>query len=258
MKSNIKDVLQIKNSTDNSVDLYFYGEIVSDSWSAWEYEDQYPDAIANLLKGQEGKSINIYINSCGGDVFAGIAIYNILKRHKGYKTVYIDGIAASIASVIALAGDKVIIPSNAFFMIHKPWTYFEGNANKIREIADRLDVLEKGMLKIYEENLIDGVTIDTIAEMLNAETWLTGEQAAEYFKVEVSAEQKISACATKMHFKNAPKNLFNISQKNENENKTKTAEKIKSTAAKLKSLCISEITKGAQNYEFKRNEGKTY
>ncbi|WP_330594436.1 Clp protease ClpP, partial [Clostridioides difficile] len=65
--------------------------------------------------------MNIYINSGGGSVFAGMAIYNMLKRHEGFKTVYVDGIAASIASVIALAGDRVVIPQNAYFMIHKPW-----------------------------------------------------------------------------------------------------------------------------------------
>lgn len=243
METNIKDVLKIKNSTANSVDLYFYGDIVADSWGAWLEEDQYPEAVSKLLEGQDGKSLNIHINSCGGCVFAGMAIYNILKRHKGYKTVYVDGIAASIASVIAFAGDRIIIPSNAFLMIHKPWTCFEGNSEELRKTADMLDTLEEGILNVYAENLKESVNTDTIKNLVNAETWLTGAQASEYFNVEVSAEQNIIAYTTAKHFKNAPKNLINTAQY-EREDKSKTAERIKSTAAKIKLLCISGLTEG--------------
>ena len=114
MKNNLKNILEIKNATDTTCDLYFYGDIV-DSWlGAFDDMDQYPEAIKNFLDEAKGKDINIYVNSGGGSVFAGMAIYNMLKRHKGYKTVYVDGLAGSIASVIALAGDKFIIPSNAY------------------------------------------------------------------------------------------------------------------------------------------------
>lgn len=102
-KDNLKDFLQIKNQTDTSADLYFYGDIVSSWWGAWEDTDQYPDKVKNFLDEAKGKDLNIYVNSGGGSVFAGMAIYNMIKRHQGNKTVYIDGLAGSIASVIALA-----------------------------------------------------------------------------------------------------------------------------------------------------------
>ena len=98
--------LEIKNMTDVSADLYFYGDIVSDWWGAWQNEDQYPDAIKNFLSQAEGKDLNVYVNSGGGSVFAGMAIYNMIKRHgeKNKVKVYVDGLAGSIASVIAFAG----------------------------------------------------------------------------------------------------------------------------------------------------------
>lgn len=108
--------LEIKNMTDVSADLYFYGDIVSDWWGAWQNEDQYPDAIKNFLSQAEGKDLNVYVNSGGGSVFAGMAIYNMIKRHgeKNKVKVYVDGLAGSIASVIAFAGtEPPEIPSNA-------------------------------------------------------------------------------------------------------------------------------------------------
>ena len=82
-KDNLKQFLTVKNSTLATADLYFYGDIVSSWWGAWDDTDQYPEAIRDFLKEQEGKDLNIYINSGGGSVFAGIAIYNMLLRHKG-------------------------------------------------------------------------------------------------------------------------------------------------------------------------------
>lgn len=239
IKNNVNEVFQIKSYTGNSAEIYFYGDIVSDSWEAWTDEDQYPDNIKNLLKEHEGKNLDIYINSGGGSVFAGIAIYNILKRHSGYKTVHVDGIAASIASVIALAGDRVIIPKNAFMMIHKPWSWCIGNANDFRREAEVMDTLEQSIIGVYEEHLCEGVDIETIADMVDAETWLTGEQAAEYFNIEVGEEKKIAACADLSRFKNAPMGLQIKAEHSINHKKAAA------TAAKIKSLCISGMTKGA-------------
>ncbi len=101
----IFQICEIKNQTETSADLYFYGDIVSDGWEAWTEEDQYPEAVKNFLANQEGKELNVYINSGGGSVFAGVAIYNIIRRHaqKAKVQIYVDGLAASIASVIAFA-----------------------------------------------------------------------------------------------------------------------------------------------------------
>ena len=202
---------EFKNATENTVDLYFYGDIVSDWWGAWQEEDQYPEAIKNFLEEANGRDLNIYINSGGGSVFAGIAIYNMLKRYQGKKTVHVDALAGSIASVIAFAdSEEPTIPSNAYLMIHKPWAGCEGNATEMRKMAETLDAVENGILSIYGEHLAEGVSIETIKELMENESWLDGTKAAEYFRVKVGEENTIAAAVqdyTKMYCRNAPKDL---------------------------------------------------
>jgi ATP-dependent Clp endopeptidase proteolytic subunit ClpP len=188
---------EIKNQANNSADMYFYGDIIDNTGWKWDDSDVMPDDVKNLLDGiKDVGNLNIYINSGGGSVFAGLAIYNMLKRHKANKTVHVDGVAASIASVIALAGDKVIIPSNAFLMIHKPWSFAIGNSNDMRKMADDLDKIEQGIMNVYKENLKEGVNIETIQQLVDAETWLTGEEASQYFNIDVSEATNVAACAS--------------------------------------------------------------
>nr|WP_195365912.1 head maturation protease, ClpP-related [[Eubacterium] tenue] len=228
-KSNLNEFLKIKNITDNSADLYFYGDIVSDYYDSWDDTDQYPEQIIDFLNEVGDKNLNIYINSPGGNVFAGIAIYNMLKRHKGYKTVYVDGVAASIASVIAMIGDRIICPSNAYFMIHKPLLLTCGNANHLRERAETLDKLEEGILNIYQTKLQEGISIDTIKQLVNEETWLTGEDAVKYFDIEVSDKVNIIAKCDSDYFNKftkVPKELgieeyTDVIDKVENKSKSK-------------------------------------
>lgn len=206
--------LEIKNKTADFAELYFYGDIVSSTWEKWEKEDKCPQDVSDFLNEiKDVKNINIYINSGGGSVFAGLAIYNQLKRHSAYKTVYVDGLAASIASVICLCGDRVIIPSTAQFMIHSPWTFTWGNAKDLRKMADDLDRIETSIINVYKENLKDGVDINTIIDMVHAETWLNGEEASKYFNVEVSDKVEAVACVSEYfnHYKNVPKSLLNNS-----------------------------------------------
>ena len=120
----------------------------------------------------------------------------MIQRHaaKNKVQVYVDGLAGSIASVIAFAGSEPPkIPSNAFFMIHNPWSYGEGNAAELRKMADDLDEIAIGMLNIYGKHLKDDVSIDTIKELMDAETWLNGEEAAKYFNVEVTDAKEYAA-----------------------------------------------------------------
>ena len=94
--------------------------------------------------------------------------------------VYVDGLAGSIASVIAFAGSEPPkIPSNAFLMIHNPWALVEGSSADLRKMADDLDVISGGILAVYMEHAKEGVTEDTIRELMDAETWLSGEEAAK-------------------------------------------------------------------------------
>ncbi len=237
-KNNLKEFLQVRNETLTTADLYFYGDIVSDWWGAWTDSDQYPEAIRDFLKEQEGKDLNIYINSGGGSVFAGIAIYNMLKRHKGHKTVYVDGTAASIASVIALAGDRIIIPSNAFIMIHKPWTHGHGNANDFRKMADDLDAIETGIFNVYLENLLDDADENDIKDMMAAETWLNGEEASKYFNIEVGEAKEYAAQITDAMkaYINVPDAIIDSANREKNT--------IKATVEKINRLRLQAITKG--------------
>ena len=207
---NIKDFLNIKNLGEKA-ELHFYGEIVSDEWEKWSDLDTCPEDVLNYLsKIENSKELDIYINSGGGSVFAGLGIYNILKRHKGRKTVYVDGLAGSIASIIAMVGDEIIVPSNSFIMIHKPLCGVCGNANDMREMADTLDRIEEGLINTYKTKLKDNVNIETIKAMVNAETWLTGEEASKYFNITVTeANKMIAKVDTNLlnSYKNVPENL---------------------------------------------------
>jgi ATP-dependent Clp protease protease subunit len=190
-------LITVKNLTDQSADLYIYGEIVDNTDWKWDESDVMPDDVLKVLNQVDGlNNLNIYVNSPGGSVFAGLAIYNILKRNKAQKTVYVDGVAASIASVIALAGDRIMIPSNAFLMIHKPWTIAMGDSNFFRKVADDMDKIESGVMNVYKDNLKEGVELETIQQMVDDETWLSGEEAAKYFNVEVIESKSIAACAS--------------------------------------------------------------
>ncbi len=205
--------IEIKNQTEEKAELYFYGDIVSSSWeSYWYEEDKCPQDITDFLKELESsKSIDIFINSGGGSVHGGLAIYNLLKRHQGQKTVYVDGIAASIASVIAMAGDKIIIPSNAQFMIHKPLTWCGGNADDLRKTADILDTCQKSITNIYMENVKEGITEEKIMELINNETWFTGDEVAHYFNVEVEEQSDVVGCSSQYFSKysKTPSNILN-------------------------------------------------
>lgn len=190
--------IEIKNQTETTADLCFFGDINSESLGEWQKyypEDKAPQDVQDFLNQLEGVSkINVHINSGGGSVFGGIAIYNILTRYDAEIIVYVEGLAASIASVIAMAGDKIIIPANAQMMIHKPSTVAWGNADEMRKQADILDGCQKVILNTYMSHAKEGVTQDDINELINAETWKNGEEWQEYFDIEVSEKSLVAAC----------------------------------------------------------------
>lgn len=205
--------IEIKNQTEDSADLCFFGDINSESLGEWQKyypEDKAPSDVKTFLDQLENVSkINVHINSGGGSVFGGIAIYNMLKRFDAEITVYVEGLAASIASVIAMAGDKIIIPANAQMMIHKPMSATWGNADEMRKEADVLDGCQKVILKTYMQHVKDGVTEEEINDLINSETWKNGEEWQEYFDIEVSESSKAVA-ATSDYFEkydNLPKDL---------------------------------------------------
>ena len=202
-----KDYMKIKNNATAN-ELYFYGEIVDESWDKWNDLDSCPEDILNYISELDtNKPLNIYINSGGGSVFAGLSMYNALKRLPCNKTVYVDGLAGSIASIIAMVGDEIYIPSNAYLMIHKPSGGAYGDANELRKMADTLDRIQEGLLNVYKEKLKDGVDAETIDQMINNETWLTGEQASEYFNINCIDAIDLVAKVEQSMAKDLPKDL---------------------------------------------------
>lgn len=193
--------IEIKNQTDNEAEICFYGDINSDSmgeWSKYFPDDKCPSDIKEFFDqlSDDVEKIHVHINSGGGSVFGGIAIYNLLKNHKAEIIVHVDALAASIASVIAMAGDKIIIPKNAQLMIHKPMALVSGNADEMRKEADVLDGCQKVILSTYMDHVKEGVTEKTINDLINAETWLNGEECQEYFNFDVEDSNEAVAVAS--------------------------------------------------------------
>jgi len=143
-----KPMWELRQTVDAEVlELYIYGNVEGGYRYDWTTGDiQRSETSAQhfreeLGKYPEVKQIHIYINSYGGSVFEGTAIYNQLRRHPAHKTVYVDGFACSIASVIAMAGDEVVMPANTMMMIHNMWMAVIGNAAELRKTADDLDLI---------------------------------------------------------------------------------------------------------------------
>lgn len=164
----------VKNAADGVGEIYIYGDIED---MKWYEEDVVPTEIKEQVDALEGvERINVYVNSPGGSVFAGIAIFNILRRSKAHVTAYVDGLAASIASLIVLAADEVVIPTNALFMIHNPWIgRASGEAGDLRQMADRLDRVKDVLITTYQEKTT--LNADALSEMMDKETWLNGQEA---------------------------------------------------------------------------------
>lgn len=198
--------LEVKNKAEDKVELTIFGEITS---SKWDENDTEPQDIKFLLNEIGDKDIDIYINSPGGSVFAGIAIYNMLKRHTGYKKVIVEGYAASIASVIAMAGDEIIIPANAYLMIHKAWGVVIGNADELRKKVDLYERLDTSIANAYLSKATEGMTEEKFLELMKNETWLNGKEAVKYFNVTLDEENQVAACLDGKLYKNykLPKDL---------------------------------------------------
>ena len=169
----------------------------------------------------------------------------MIKRHSQNNRVkvFVDGLAGSIASVIAFAGsDKPTIPANAFLMIHNPWTWAEGNAKELRKMADDLDQITTGILNIYEEHLKEGVSMDTIKALMDAETWLNGQQAAEYFDIDVGEAKEYAAAVG--DYMSKAKNKPNNMKTSSDVAAAKAAREAEEKRNKLKRLVIKNISKG--------------
>ena len=147
--------------------------------------------------------LTLRLNSPGGSVFDAVAIYNALKRHAGPVSVWIDGIAASAASYIAMAGDEVVMPENAFLMIHDPSGFAMGTADDMRAMAEALDKIKGSLVAGYVAK--SGGAEDDIAALMAKETWLDAAEAVELgFADRLAEPVRIAARFDVGRFRNAP------------------------------------------------------
>lgn len=184
-------------------ELQLYGVI--GSW--WDGLDA--NSIVSQLEAQAGEEIVVRIHSPGGNLLEGLAIYNRLKQSPKNVIVYIDGLAASMASAVAMAGDVIYMPDNAMMMIHKPWVVGEGNADELRRMADTLDQFQDSMVLLYAAKT--GKTKDEINALLESSEahWMNGTQAvAQGFADEVIASIQVAAAIDVKAFHNPPADLL--------------------------------------------------
>lgn len=153
--------------------------------------------VATALKAAGNKPLTISVHSYGGDAMAGVAIHNMLARHPAQKTVVVDGIAASAASLIAMAGDRIVMPSNAFLMIHNASGLSYGTAADTRDVADILDNISAAYRRTYAAKT--GLPEDEIGALMDAETWLTADEAvAKGFATEAAEPAEIRMDASRL------------------------------------------------------------
>lgn len=168
-----KTWFNIAKTSDSSAEIAIYNDI-----GMWGIQSS--DFKAALDGVGDVSDLTIRINSYGGEVFVGFAIYNLIKEHKATtKTMIVDGVAASIASVIALSGTSLKMPKNSFLMIHNPSVFVGGDAKDLRDAADMLDKLKATIVDIYKSKNIT-LSKNKLDEMMDAETWITAEEAKKY------------------------------------------------------------------------------
>jgi ATP-dependent Clp endopeptidase proteolytic subunit ClpP len=161
---------------DRSADIYIFGDIVS--WP-WLESDVSSYGIASEIAGLDVDTITVHINSYGGEVAEGLAIHNSLKSHKAKIITVCDGFACSAASIVFMAGDERIMNNASLLMIHNVWTYAAGDAADLRKAAEDIEKMSAVMASVYAAA---GVTIsdDELSKLLDAETWLSPQEALEY------------------------------------------------------------------------------
>lgn len=204
---------QMKASADNkSADVFIYGEITKYAWE--EYGEVSSITFKNELDalGDGLETINLYINSPGGSVFETMAIIAMLQRHPAEIISHIDALAASCASALPMISKRVIMYNNSMMMIHNAWTYAWGNANELRKAADDIERINQSMIQFYLDRAGDKLDADTLKQLLDAETWLTAEEAMNYGLCdEIISANNAAACIDEKwskKYQNVPSQLL--------------------------------------------------
>lgn len=211
------------------VEFNIFGEIVDSECEKRSVDDLTPSDVNAFIKGlKSGDEVTFNINSPGGSVTAGISIANQIKKanSNGIKTTAkIDGICASIATVIMCACDNIVINDSAFIMIHNAWSIVQGDANTLRKEADTMDKMNKAILSFYRSKF--SLTDEELENYMNEETWFSGSEAMDFkLKCNVVHDNavKVAASLKKYNFKHLPKGL-----KMEEEKEVLEEEKIEET-----------------------------
>ncbi|CAE6810945.1 ATP-dependent Clp protease proteolytic subunit [Paraburkholderia aspalathi] len=206
------DIKALTNAQGSAVaEIRIYDEIGFWGTDAKTFVSQLDKAAASAAE------VVVAINSPGGDVFDAFAIYNALRRYAGRVTARIDGVAASAASLVAMAGDRIVMPENAMLMIHNPWTVALGTASDLRATADSMDKARDGILAAYRNK--SGKSDEELTAMLDAETWMTAAEAKEAgFADEIEAPVKLAATARSAdllaRFQSAPSSVLALVEEN--------------------------------------------
>ena len=183
----------IQNKAGKPADVYIFDEIGTYGITAQEFITD--------IKDLKDTPINLRINSLGGDVFDGMAMYNVIKRREAKTTVYIEGIAASIATIISLGADEVVMAENSLFMIHNAWGGTMGEAKDMRKTAETLEKITGELTDIYRKKT--GLSYDALAEMMDEETWLNANEALDMGFIDtISDSIKVAAKYDVSKFKN--------------------------------------------------------
>lgn len=161
---------------DTSADLYIFGDICAWAWP--ELGEQSGVTIVNQLKELDVDTINVHINSYGGDVAEGLAIYNVLREHKAQIVTICDGFACSAASVVFMAGDRRVMQPASLLMIHNAWTVAMGNAAQLRKTADDIETITQASVEAYKK--VATISEEEIKALMDAETWILPKDAVEY------------------------------------------------------------------------------
>ena len=196
---------EIRNKSATKAEIVIYEQIGESFWGGGLSAKKFSEQLKAL--DSSVNEITVRINSPGGDVFDGVAIYNRLKQHKAKVIVHIDGLAASIASIIALAGDEVHIGEGALFMIHLPWTMSWGNRMEMENTINRLMDVEEQLINIYAKKT--KLDRNEIRKMLEEETWMDADQAIEKGFVDKKSEESQPIAASAMEskwFNKSPRN----------------------------------------------------
>ncbi|MDW8798688.1 Clp protease ClpP [Staphylococcus xylosus] len=203
-----KTYFQMNKKTQNKGEIYIYGDIVSSKWD--ETDVTAVDFKNELNQLGDVSEIDVHVNSAGGNVFEGHAIYNMLKMHKAKVNIYVDALAASIASVIAMSGDTIFMHKNSFMMIHNSWIMTLGNSKDLRQTADLLDKTDQSSNNAYLDKATN-LSEEELKQLLEAETWLTADEALEKgLADEILGASEIAASISKdsyQMFKHVPENI---------------------------------------------------